>query len=108
MRPRKRREEMTPERVIPGWTKRRDHTAIIFQQPSHDPQYLPRIIEMLESVERQDHVRFFIGARRERTSIRNAALSRRRARFRQRALANINSDHFPRPTQRDLNRILAI
>src|ERR1700755_2934225 len=63
---------------------------------------------MLERIERQNHVRFFVRARRERTSIRNPTLGRRCTRIRQRTLTNVDADHFPRATRRDLNRILTI
>src|SRR5215212_2389275 len=100
MRPRKRREEMTAKRVIPRWAKRRDHASIVLQQPAHDPQYLCRIVEMLESIERQDHVCFFIRVRRERTSISDTTLSSRFPRIRKSALANVDPDDFPGATRR--------
>src|SRR3569832_2437766 len=79
---------MTTKRVIPRWTKRRDHAPIVLQQRAHDAQYLTRIVEMLERIERQDHVRFFIRARSERTSIRNSTLGRGCTRIREGTLAN--------------------
>src|SRR5215213_7762595 len=63
---------------------------------------------MLESIERQDHIRFLICARRERTSIINTTLRCQLPPIRKSTLTNVDADYFPCTARRDFNRILAI
>ena len=52
----KHREQMSAERVIPGWPKRGDHLTCRLQQRRHDPQNLCGIAEVFEAVDTDDDI----------------------------------------------------
>src|SRR5436853_5645123 len=99
---------MTAQRVIPRWSKRSYHAAIVCQKAAHDLQDRRRVVEMFESVDRQDDVSLLIGLGSEDATLCYTMLERSFSGLRQSIFADIDADDFFRAAHCNCNRIFTI
>src|SRR5205085_1833680 len=105
VRPGEDGEEVPAERVIPRRPERRDDRAALLQEAAHDPQHARRVVEVLEGIYGEDHVRALVRLCEEGAAVSDARARRGLPRLLQRLLAYVEADDPPRPAQRGLDRL---
>src|SRR6266498_1669005 len=99
---------MAPQGVIPGRPKFNQGVAAILDKTPHGSQDTLWIVEMLESIEREDHIDLLSCLGRKNALVGNTDLTGRLTRLPQSVLSHIQADNSLSAPLHDLNCVLTV